>query len=76
MRVIIMGKLTDDQAKEQHIKDGKKAMLELQSDTRVKGVDKDYRNKCLIEFIVMIENGNNDHINTTEEGKKEPDHFK
>ena len=68
--------MDDAKAKEQHIKDGKKAMVELQSDTRVSEVDKEYRNKCLIEFIVLIENGNNLHINPEEDEKKEPEHFK
>ncbi len=65
-----------DNAKEQHIKDAKNVMLNLKSDTQVNETDKEYRNKCLLEFIILIENGNNNHINQTDDDKKDLEHFK
>jgi hypothetical protein len=70
-----MAKLTDDQAKALHIKDAKKAMVQLQKDKQVPANEKDYRNKCLLEFIILIETGSNDHINIQEE-EKHIEHFK
>ncbi len=68
-----MSKLTDDQVKKQHIEDARKAIIELES-SNVAG--KEYRKECLLEMIVMLENGNNDHINKQEEDKKDIPHFK
>ena len=68
-----MSKLTDDQAKKQHIEDARKAIIELES-SNVAGWE--YRKECLLEMIIMLENGNNLHINPAEEEKKEPEHFK
>lgn len=62
-------------AKEQHIKDAKNVMLNLKSDTQVNETDKEYRNKCLLEFIKMIDTGKTDHINVQDD-IKEPEHFK
>lgn len=68
-----MEKLTEKQIKEQHIKDARKAIVELE----LSNVDgKEYRIECLLEAIILIENGNSNHINVQEEEETKLEHFK
>jgi hypothetical protein len=68
--------MNETQAKEQHLKDGKKALLELVDDTDINEDNKQYRSEALNEFLTLVETGKTDHINIQDDIKKEPEHFK
>jgi hypothetical protein len=65
--------MNDEEVKKQHLDDANKALVELTTDT----AEKEYRSECINEFITMIETGNTDHINASEdEDGKRIEHFK
>lgn len=71
-----MAKLTDEEAKALHIKDARKALVDLELDKNIDELAKEARTESLLEFITLIETGKNDHINAQEEVQKDIPHFK
>ena len=67
--------MSDEQIREQHIKDGNKALVSVSNDTTISDRIKDYRLECINEFITLWETGSNEHINIYEK-HIQPEHFK